>query len=229
MIHPSAEVSGEAHIGEGTRIWNDAQVRDKARIGRNCNIGKGVYIDVGVEIGDNVKIQNGCTLGRGSRLESGVFLGPDVVLTNDRFPRSINRDGTVKKEGDWEVGQVRVGYGASLATRVIVMPNVMIGRFAMVGVGSVVTKNVFHHAFVLGYPARQLGYVCYCGRRLEGCEPADGGVEGLCRHCQQTLRIPHPVPGALDFSRESASCPEASSRPFAPCNLAAATTLGRIP
>ena len=90
IIHPTAEVSGAARIGEGTRIWHQAQVREGAAIGRNCIVGKGVYVDFDVSIGDNVKIQNGAQLYHGVILEDGVFIGPLACLTNDRFPRRLH-------------------------------------------------------------------------------------------------------------------------------------------
>jgi len=190
MIHSTAEVAGSASIGHGTRVWNQAQVREHAHLGCNCNIGKGVYIDVGVWIGDKVKIQNWCVLGRGSILESGVFLGPGVVLTNDRVPRAINRDGTLKSDEDWAVDGVRVREGASLCTRAVVMPGVTIGRFAMVGVGAIVNRKVPNHGLMVGSPARRTGYVCYCGRRLRDCEPVDAGIRGYCSYCRDTTLVP---------------------------------------
>ena len=170
MIHPSAEVSPEAQIGEGTNIWHQAQVREGARIGRNCIIGKGVYIDFDVVIGDNVKIQNYASIYHGVTIEDGVFIGPYACLTNDKIPRAITPDGGLKSDADWEVGKIRVKYGASIGAGAVILPNVTIGRFAMVGAGAVVTKDVPDHGLVMGNPARLVGYVCKCGRRLKAKE-----------------------------------------------------------
>jgi acetyltransferase-like isoleucine patch superfamily enzyme len=166
IIHPTAEVSAQATIGEGTQIWHQAQVRERARLGRNCIIGKGVYIDFDVSVGDNVKMQNGVFAYHGATIEDGVFLGPGVILTNDKVPRAINADGSIKTDDDWEVGPITIKYGASIGTGSIILPNVSVGRFAMVGAGSVVTRDVPDHGLVVGAPARLIGRVCHCGRKL---------------------------------------------------------------
>ncbi len=178
-IHPTAEVSPQAEIGEGTSIWNYCQVREGVRIGEQCILGKNVYVDFGVPIGNRVKIQNNCSVYHGATLEDGVFLGPHVVLTNDLYPRAINPDGTLKGNDDWEVGPIRICYGAALGAGAIVLPGVTVGRFALVGTGAVVTRDVPPHGLVVGTPARLIGYVCACGRRLA---PHEGG--GLaCMRC----------------------------------------------
>jgi acetyltransferase-like isoleucine patch superfamily enzyme len=166
VIHPTADVSPHAIIGAGTRIWHQAQVRERARIGQNCIVGKGAYIDFDVAIGDNVKIQNGVFVYHGVTIEDGVFIGPRVCFANDMYPRAITPEGQLKTDADWEVGRTLVRFGASLGAGAIVLPNVTIGRFAMVGAGALVTRDVPDHGLVLGSPARLAGYVCRCGRRL---------------------------------------------------------------
>jgi UDP-2-acetamido-3-amino-2,3-dideoxy-glucuronate N-acetyltransferase len=166
-IHPTAEVSPEAEIGAGTSIWHYAQVRERVKIGRNCILGKGVYVDFDVTIGDNCKLQNGVFVYHPATVEDGVFLGPGVIVTNDKFPRAITPDGNLKQDADWEVGPVHICQGASLGGGAIVLPNVTVGRFAMVGSGAVVSKDVPHQGLVVGVPARLVGYVCRCGRPLE--------------------------------------------------------------
>jgi acetyltransferase-like isoleucine patch superfamily enzyme len=181
MIHPTADVSDQATIGSGTHIWHYCQVRENVRIGQGCILGKGVYVDFDVAIGDNVKIQNGAYVYHGVTLESGVFVGPGVIFTNDRVPRAINSDGTLKGNDDWGVGQICICYGASIGAGAVVLPNVTIGRFAMVGAGAVVTQDVPDHALVVGNPARSIGYVCRCGRRLnEGA-----GDRFQCSQCNE--------------------------------------------
>jgi acetyltransferase-like isoleucine patch superfamily enzyme len=182
IMHPTSEVSSIARIGEGTRIWHQAQVRDGAAIGRNCIVGKGVYVDFDVVIGDNVKIQNGAQLYHGVTLEDGVFVGPLACLTNDRFPRAITPDGHLKAADDWEVGPILVRRGASIGAGAIVLPGVTIGCFALVAAGAVVTTSVPDHGLVMGVPARLVGYVCTCGRRME---QADGNWR--CSHCGESL------------------------------------------
>ena len=180
VIHPTAEVHPTAEIGPGTRIWRNVQVRQGARIGASCIVGKDAFIDHGVVIGANCKIQNGAQIYHGAALEDGVFIGPAVVLTNDRLPRAINPDGSLKTEADWEVGRILVRFGASLGAGAVVVTGVTIGRFAMVGAGALVTHDVPDHGLVVGSPARLVGYVCACGRRVT--DAAEGS--GWCAVCQ---------------------------------------------
>lgn len=166
MIHPTADVSPAAHIGAGTHVWNQAQIRERVIIGENCIVGKDVYIDFGVVIGNNVKIQNSALLYHGLTVEDGVFIGPRVCATNDKFPRAITPEGRLKAADDWTVGPILIHYGASIGAGAIILPNVTIGRFAMVAAGALVTRSVPAHGLVLGLPARLVGYVCRCGRGL---------------------------------------------------------------
>ncbi len=165
-IHPTAEVSPQATLGPGTRIWHQAQVRERARLGANCIVGKGAYIDFDVVIGDNVKIQNGVFVYHGVTIQDGVFLGPGVILTNDKLPRAINPDGALKSDADWQVSPILIQRGASVGAGAIVLPGVTIGEFAMIGSGAVVTRDVPDHGLVYGNPARLHGYACDCGQIL---------------------------------------------------------------
>jgi UDP-2-acetamido-3-amino-2,3-dideoxy-glucuronate N-acetyltransferase len=181
-IHPTADVSPAAEIGPGTSIWNQSQVRERARIGAGCVIGKNVYVDVGVVIGANVKIQNNVSVYHGVTVEDGVFIGPHVCFTNDRLPRAINPEGTLKGDDDWEVTPILVRRGASIGANSTVLPGVTIGRWAMVGAGSVVTRDVADHALVVGNPAGRLASACSCGERLP--DGADGAFfRGDCPRC----------------------------------------------
>ena len=107
-IHPTADVSPQASIGEGTSIWHYCQVREGAKIGAQCILGKNVYVDLNAQIGDRVKIQNNCSVYHGATIEDGVFLGPHVVLTNDLYPRAINPDRALKGHVDWDVGPIAI-------------------------------------------------------------------------------------------------------------------------
>jgi acetyltransferase-like isoleucine patch superfamily enzyme len=166
MIHPTADVDPRAQIGDGTKIWHHAQVRENAQIGRNCILGKGVFVDFGVRIGDNCKLQNYALIYHGAELEDGVFMGPHASLLNDKLPRAITPDGILKTDADWQTGRVLVRRGASIGAGALVVPDVTIGEFALVGAGAVVTRDVPSFALALGNPARLVGHVCMCGRKL---------------------------------------------------------------
>lgn len=157
--HPTAIVESET-IGEGTKIWHFVHVREKVRIGKNCTIGKSVYIDTGVEIGDHVKIENFASLYRGVKIEDEVFIGPAVTFTNDIYPRSFLWDET-------RLGYTQVRRGASIGANATIICGVTIGEYALVGAGSVVTRDVPPFGLVYGNPARLAGFVCSCGLPLE--------------------------------------------------------------
>jgi acetyltransferase-like isoleucine patch superfamily enzyme len=171
IVHPTADVAEKVRIGQGTQIWHECQIREGAQIGDGCILGKGVYVDAGVRIGDRVKVQNGVSLFHGVTLEDGVFCGPHAVFTNDLHPRAVNPDGTAQGAADWEVTPTLVRAGASIGANATIVCGVTIGRWAAVGAGSVVTHDVPDHGLVYGNPARLHGYVCACGRRLEGAAP----------------------------------------------------------
>jgi acetyltransferase-like isoleucine patch superfamily enzyme len=188
MIHPTADVSPRARIGSGTKIWNEAQVREGAEIGKNCILSKSVYVDYDVKIGDNVKLQNRASIFHGSTIEDGVFVGPHAQLTNDCHPRSINPDGTLKGADDWLVSPVLVKRGASIGAGAIVLPGVTVGEWALVGAGAVVTRDVPAYGLVLGVPARLVGYVCPSAHRLQR-----SGAGLACPKCNWLL----PSQGAV--------------------------------
>lgn len=167
FVHKTAEVSNKVQIGEGTSIWNEAQIREGAKVGKNCIISKGVYIDKNVIIGNNIKIQNYSCIYHGSKIEDGVFIGPHVILTNDKHPRAINPDYSLKSDKDWEEGKILVKKGASIGANAVILPGTEIGEWALIGAGSVVTKNVPDYGLVFGNPAILKGFVCKCGKRAE--------------------------------------------------------------
>lgn len=188
-VHPSAEVSPEAHIGAGTRVWRQVHVREHAHIGEECNIGKGVYVDSHVHIGSRVKIQNHVSIFEGVSIEDGVFIGPHVCFTNDLLPRAITPDGKLKSADDWEITPTLVKYGASIGAGSVILCGVTIGKFALIGAGSMVTRDVPPHALVFGNPARQHGYVCRCARRLSNVQEHGGELVGWCETCGQACTI----------------------------------------
>lgn len=178
-IHPSADVSASATIGDGTSIWNHAQVREHCVIGNNCILGKGVYVDSNVNIGSNCKIQNNVSIFHGVTIEDGVFVGPHVCFTNDMRPRAVNPDGSLKSAQDWVVTSTNVKKGASVGANATIVCGVTIGEWAMIGAGSVVTRDVPNYGLVVGNPARLIGRVCPCGERID--------ANGKCSSCGFSL------------------------------------------
>jgi UDP-2-acetamido-3-amino-2,3-dideoxy-glucuronate N-acetyltransferase len=193
-IHPTAEVAGDVQIGEGTQIWHQAQIRERVRIGSNCVIGKGVYIDAGIHIGDNVKIQNYGALFHGITVGNGVFIGPHVCFTNDLYPRAVTPEGSLKSASDWEVALTVICDGASLGANTTIVCGITIGKWAMVGAGSVVTHDIPDNGLVWGNPARLRGFVCACGRRLAPAVSAHDEsidtIEMFCTECGRAAAIP---------------------------------------
>ena len=166
-IAETADVADAAVIGDGTRVWHLAQIREDATVGSNCNIGRGAYVGPGVVIGSNCKLQNYALVYEPARLADGVFVGPAAVLTNDLHPRAVTPDGTLKGSEDWEAVGVTVGQGASIGARAVCVAPVSIGAWSTVAAGAVVTRDVPDYAVVVGVPARQAGWVGEAGHPLK--------------------------------------------------------------
>lgn len=189
-IHATADVSDKAQIGDGTSIWHHCQIREDVRIGEKCIFGKGVYVDAGVSIGDHVKIQNYVSVYHGVTIEDGVFIGPHVCFTNDMRPRAINPDGSLKAADDWELSTTLIRRGAALGANSTIRCGITIGEWAMIGSGSVVTRDVPAYGLVLGNPARLRGYVCPCGQKLEHTAQSKEALLLCCPKCGFELSIP---------------------------------------
>ena len=158
FIHPLADVESGAVIGAGSKIWRFAHVRNGATIGMRSMVGNCCYIDTGVTIGNGVRIQNGVLVYNGVTIEDQVFLGPNMIFTNDLFPRADGRH--------WKIIPTLVRKGASIGANATVVCGITIGEYAMIAAGSVVTRDIPPFTLVRGNPARQVGYVCSCGRKL---------------------------------------------------------------
>ena len=183
QIHPTADVSKAAKVGDGTQIWHEAQVREGARIGRFCRIGKGVYIDANVRVGDNCKLQNRVSVYQGVTIGDRVFVGPHACFTNDLIPRAARTDWEERdfadRAAEWEIVPTIVEDGASIGANATILCGITIGEAAMIGAGAVVTKDVPPYALVYGNPAKIHGYVCDCGRKLD--------AKLYCAHCKKTV------------------------------------------
>ncbi len=158
-IDATSIVSNKAQIHEKTKIWQFCVILDNVKIGCNCNIGQNVFIENGVKIGNNVTVKNNISLYTGVICKDNVFLGPNCVFTNILTPRSfISRKNEFLK--------TVINNGASIGANATIICGNSIGEYAMVGAGSVVTKDVPSYTLVVGNPARKIGYVCECGERI---------------------------------------------------------------
>jgi len=181
-IHPTAVVDKTALIGDGTKVWHFVHVRENAEIGKECVLGHSVYVDKGVKIGNRVKLENRATVYRGVEIEDKVFVGPHVTFTNDPYPRSFSTD--------WKIVPTIVKEGASIGAGAVVMCGVTIGEYALIGAGSVVTKDIPSHAIAYGNPAEVRGFACKCGRKLKEEEKRQKFVLMKCPICGEKYKIP---------------------------------------
>lgn len=181
-IHPTAVVDKTANIGEGTKVWHLVHVRENAEIGRNCVLGHSAYVGKGVKIGNCVKLENRATLYQGVKIEDKVFVGPHVTFTNDPYPRSFSTS--------WKIVETLVREGASIGAGSVVVCGVTIGKYAMIGAGSVVTKDIPSHALAYGNPAEIGGFACKCGVGLKKAEENREFVLMKCPRCGEKYKMP---------------------------------------
>jgi UDP-2-acetamido-3-amino-2,3-dideoxy-glucuronate N-acetyltransferase len=178
FVHPSSFVDEGVEIEERTRIWHFCHILKGSRIGKNCVLGQNVMVGPDVTVGDGCKIQNNVSLYKGVRLEEGVFCGPSMVFTNVIIPRAF-----IERKDEFL--DTLVKKGATIGANATVICGVTIGSYAIIGAGSVVTKDVPDFALILGVPGRQKGWVCRCGVTLSRtseyllCCPGCGGTYRL--------------------------------------------------
>lgn len=180
IAHQSAVIDDGADIGGGTRIWHFVHVCASARIGRNCVLGQNVFVGERTVIGDRVKIQNNVSVYEGVTLEDDVFCGPSMVFTNVINPRAF-----VERKDEFRA--TRVGRGVTLGANCTVVCGVLIGEYALVGAGAVVTGDVPAHALMVGVPARRAGWVSREGERLD--LPVSGEGEATCPRTGERYRL----------------------------------------
>lgn len=160
FVHDSSYVDEGVEIGEGTKIWYFCHIQKGAKIGRNCSLGQNVNISNNVKIGDGCKLQNNVSLYEGVELEDYVFCGPSCVFTNDLTPRAKYPKGSAGYK------KTLIKEGASIGANATIVCGHTVGKWALIGSGAVVTKNVPDYALMLGVPAEVKGYVCECGQSL---------------------------------------------------------------
>lgn len=166
-VHESATIDDGAEVHQDASIWQLAHIRAGASIGASSIVGRGVYVGSDVQVGDNCKIQNYALVYEPAKLATGVFIGPGVIFTNDKNPRAVNPDLTLKSADDWLPVGVICEEGSSIGAGAVCVAPVTIGAWAVVGSGAVVTRDVPPHALVVGNPAKQIGWVGRHGARLE--------------------------------------------------------------
>ena len=169
------------NIGKGTKIWQFVIILERAEIGENCNICAHCFIENDVKIGNNVTIKNGVQIWDGIEIGNNVFIGPNVTFTNDLFPRSQNPKfvpvKTIIKEG------------ASIGANATIICGITIGKYAMIGAGSVVTKDVPDYGLVYGNPATIKGFVCICGKKLFSIKNMIEGQVIVCKNCKRKYKV----------------------------------------
>lgn len=166
FIHPSAIIEAK-NIGIGTHIWAFSHIMKDVKIGKDCNIGDHVFIESGVCIGNYVTIKNNVMIWNGVTIEDGVFVGPGVIFTNDLYPRSRRFNETAKRySGNW-LKETLVLQGCSIGAGSIILCGITLGKFSLIGAGSIVTGNIPDYVLVFGNPAKKIGYVCKCGELLD--------------------------------------------------------------
>lgn len=210
-IHQTALIEEGVFIGDGTAVWDNVHIRRGARIGHNCILGEKTYVAYGVRVGNYCKLNANVYLCAGVTIDDYVMLSAHVVFTNDRSPRSFNShlDGLASSEPNEETLSTHVSPGVTVGANATIGPGLDLGKFSMIGMGSVVTHDVPPHGLVVGNPARLSGYVCTCGpllvrHNLWQTDPPGARYE--CSRCervfQKTQNGLEEIPVAMQASSE---------------------------
>lgn len=171
--HSTAVIDAGALIGKGTKIWHFSHIMGGASIGENCVIGQNCFVAKDAIIGNGVKLENNVSVYTFVTLEDGVFVGPSAVFTNDLNPRA-----PYPKGGKWIPTLVKKG--ASIGANATIVCGITIGRWALIGAGAVVTKDVTDYAIVAGVPAKRIGWMCECGEKLKFEDS-----HSVCKKCER--------------------------------------------
>ena len=188
-IHPSAIVDEGAQIGEGSRIWHWTHVCSGARIGNGCSLGQNVFVGNDVVIGNNVKIQNNVSVYDAVQLEDDVFCGPSMVFTNVYNPRSA----VTRKD---EYRKTRIKRGATLGANCTIVCGITVGKYALIGAGAVINRDVPDYALMVGVPAKQIAWISQHGERLD--LPMSGEGTTTCPVTGKRYRLQHDTVIALE-------------------------------
>ena len=189
-IDRTAIIDQGSRIGEGTRIWAFVQVGKNAIVGKNCVLGNGSFVDREAKIGNNVKLMNKAQVFRGCEVGNNVFIGPGAVLANDKNPKH----NTERKFSGYEW---KIGDNVSIGANSVILPEVNIGEFAVVGAGSIVTKEVPRHGIVYGNPAKLHGFACKCGEKMRIMKKENEKAVLRCEKCGEMLVVPLKTYGQI--------------------------------
>lgn len=177
FVHESSYIDKPCEIGKGTKIWHFSHIMKNCYIGENCNIGQNVVISPDVRLGNNIKVQNNVSVYTGVICEDDVFLGPSCVFTNVINPRSF-----IKRKDEYK--KTIVKKGASIGANATIVCGYNIGKYAFIGAGAVVTKDIPDYALAVGNPAKIIGYMCKCGNGLE-----EYNDHYICKSCNREYEM----------------------------------------
>ena len=189
FIHETSYIDVNVTIGRGVKVWHFSHILSDCKIGENCSLGQNVVVGPKVNIGNNVKIQNNVSVYEGVTLEDGVFCGPSCVFTNFKNPRS-----QITRKIEYRKTLVR--QGATLGANCTIVCGVTIGKFAFIGAGAVVSKDVPSYAMMVGVPAKQVGWISEYGEKLD--LPLTGNTETICKHTNQRYQLKESKVSIID-------------------------------
>jgi acetyltransferase-like isoleucine patch superfamily enzyme len=215
-VHPTAIVEDGVFLGSGTSVWDSVHIRRGARLGEECIVGEKTYIAYDVQIGNRVKLNAFVYVCYGVTIEDGVMVSAGTVFTNDAFPRATTPDLLTLRDSDpdEETRLTHIGEGATIGANCTIGSDLRIGRFSMVGMGSVVTRDVPDFHLVVGNPARSFGAVCRCGypvARWAAGEPVD--QQAVCLKCERRYEVRAGAVTELFAATERAQAPFEATAP----------------